>query len=241
MAQDSRTTNDIINNAFYLIGEITPDVIPPASMIARGLFLLNDLLDSFSGEGIFIPNIKEINVNLTPGQAKYTVSNIVPADFVFNRIVELDFVLLTVQTISYPVQIVDRAVVLNNVRYPSLQAMPSKVYLDRLDLQTDLTFYPTPNLAYATTIKGKFMLDRLSLFQVINEVPPYFYRFLRYALARELRSYYPSSTWADTQENEYQKMYQMIKGSSEINILIDPDAILMQSYRYGYYDLFGVI
>lgn len=241
MAQDSRTTNDIINNAFYLIGEITPDVIPPASLVSRGLYLLNDLLDSFSAEGVFIPNIKEIDVILIPGKSTYIVSNIVPADFNFNRIVELDFVTIQIQTIDYPVQVVDRAVILNNVRYPSLQAQPNKVYMDRLDLQTNLTFYPTPNLAYTTQIRAKFMLDRLSLFEVINEVPPYYYRFLRYALGRELSSYYPSSTWAQKQEDDYLKMYQVIKGSAEINILIDPDPILMQSYRYGYYDLFGVI
>jgi hypothetical protein len=241
MAQDIRTTNDIINNAFYLIGEITPDVIPPAPMIARGLFLLNDLLDSFSGEGVYIPTIKEITVTLIPGQATYIVSNIVPADFNFNRLVELDFVTIQVQTIDYPVQVVDRAVILNNVRYPSLQAQPSKVYIDRLDLQTNLTFYPTPNLAYTTKIRAKFMLNSLALFQVINEMPRYSYRFLRYALGRELSSYYPSSTWTQKQEDDYLKMYQVIKGSAEINILIDPDPILMQSYRYGYYDLFGVI
>ena len=241
MAQDSRTVNDIINNAFYLLGEVTPDTIPSASMVDRGLFLLNDMLDSFSGEGVFIPTIKEVSVTLTPNQATYTVSNIVPADFNLNRIVELDFVIIRQENIDYPIRIVDRAVVLNVIRYPTLVGLPDKVFLDRLELQSNLTFYPTPSLAFNVKMRAKFMLDRLSMFQVINEVPPYYYKFLRYGLARELSSYYPSSQWKEVQENEYQMMLQRIKGSAEVNLLIDPDYILLSPFRHGYYDKFGII
>jgi len=241
MAQDSRSVNDIINNAFYLLGEVTPDTIPSSSMLDRGLFLLNDMLDSFSGAGVFIPCIREITVTLTPGQHTYIISNIIPADFNFNRIVELDFVIIDQENIDYPVRIVDRAVVLNSIRYPTIQGMPDKVYLDRLELQSNLTFYPTPQLAFITKIRAKFMLDRLAPFQVITEVPPYYYKFLRYGLARELASYYPSGSWKEIQENEYQMMYQRIKGSAEVNLLIDPDYILMSPFRHGYYDKFGII
>lgn len=247
MAQDSRSVNDIINNAFYLIGEVTPDTIPTASMMDRGLFLLNDMLDSFSGEGIFIPCIKEVIVTLTPSQATYVVSNIVPADFNLNRIVELDFVTLTQQTIDYPVRVVDRAVVLNSIRYPTLTGIPDKIYLDRLELQSNITFYPAPELAFTCKIRAKFMLDRLSPFQVITEVPPYYYKFLRYGLARELSAYYPSASWKTSsfafsvQEEEYQTMLQRLKGSQEVNLLIDPDNILMSPFRHGYYDKFGII
>lgn len=247
MAQDPRTVNDIINNAFYLLGEVTPDTIPTASMINRGLFVLNTMLDSFSGEGVFIPSIKEIIVTLNPNQATYVISNIVPADFDFNRIVELDFVIIEQQNIDYPIRIVDRAVVLNNIRYPTLVGMPDKVYLDRLELQSNLTFYPTPSLAFTCKIRAKFMLDSLSLFDVITEVPPYFFQFLIYGVARQLSAYYPSSSWKTSsfafsvQEEEYQTMLQRLKGSAEVNLLIDPDYILLSPFRHGYYDRFGIV
>lgn len=241
MAQDSRTVNDIINNAFYTLGEITPDVIPSASDVSTGLYILNDMLDSFSALGVNIPFIKTIDVVLVPDQATYVISNIVPADFNFNRIVELDFVSLFIQQIEFPVRIVDRAVILNNVRYPQISQRPGSVYMDKLDLQTNLTFYPAPNLAYQCQIRGKFMFDRLSMFQVITEVPPHFYKFLRYALARELSSYYPSNSWNDTKESEYQMMLKNVKSAVEVNLLINPDNLLMNPFRYGYYTKYGVL
>jgi hypothetical protein len=241
MAQDSRTVNDIINNAFFLIGAITPDRIPTASDVNTGLYLLNDLLDSFSVIGVMIPTIKDIVVTLTPGKADYIVSNIVPADFNFNRIVELDFVRINEQSIIYPVRVVDRAVIQNAVRFEASQAMPDKVFLDKQELYSRLSFYPTPQLAYVTTISAKFMFNRLSLYQVINEVPPDYYKFLRYSLARELRSYYPSAQWDEVKENEYQMMLRHIQAGSEVNLLIDPDNILMTPFFRGYYYNFGII
>lgn len=247
MPQDTRTVNDIINNAFYLLGEVTPDRVPTTSMINQGLFCLNDMLDSFSGEGVYIPIIKELDVTLVPNQQIYVVSNIVPSDFNFNRIVSLEYVVITLENIQYPVRVVDRAVVLNSIRYPTLVGMPDKVYLDRLELQSNLTFYPTPSQAFTCSLRCKFMLDRLTLFQAITEVPAYYYKFLRYGLARELSAYYPSASWKtntfafSVQEEEYQAMYQRIKGSAEVNLLIDPSYILLSPFRHGYYDKFGII
>ncbi len=241
MAQDSRSVNDIINNAFYLLGEVTPDVIPSASMVNTGLYILNDMLDSFSSLGVYVPFIKTIDVTLTPGQGTYTISNIVPADFNFNRLVELDYVTVTIQQISYPVNVVDRAVILNQVRFSQGQTRPGAVFMDKLDLQTNLTFYPKPDQAYECQIRAKFMFDRLSLFQVITEVPPKYFKFLRYALARELRAYYPSSSWNEITENEYQMMLKNIKASPEINILINPDGLLMTPYQYVYNSIYGVL
>jgi hypothetical protein len=241
MAQDSRTVNDIINNAFYLLGEISPDVVPSASDVNTGLYVLNDLLDSFSGASVLIPFIKTIDVTLVPNQGTYVISNIVPADFNFNRIVELDFVTVTIQQISYPVNIVDRAVILNQVRFSQGQTRPGAVFMDNLDLQTNLTFYPKPDQAYSCQIRAKFMFDRLSLFQVITEVPPKYYRFLKYALARELLAYYPSGSWSATTEDEYKKMLANIETSAEINVLINPDGLLMTPYQYVYNSIYGVL
>lgn len=241
MAQDSRTVNDIINNALYLIAAISPDRIPPASMVSRGLYLLNDMLDSFSSLGVYIPYIKTLDFTMVPNQGTYSISNIVPADIVANRIVELDFVTVTVQEVSYPVNVVDRAVILNQVRFAQGQTRPGAVYMDKQDLQTNLTFYPKPDQQYQCQIRAKFMLDRLSLFQVITEVPPHYYKFLRYALARELRSYYPSSSWDEIKENEYQMMLKNVKAAPEINILINPDGLLMTPYQYVYNSIYGVL
>lgn len=240
MAQDYRTVNDIINNALYLINAISPDRIPPEPMLTRGLYLLNNLLDWFSSLGVFIPFIKKIDITLIPNQGTYTISNIVPADFNFNRIVELDFVNFNIDSMIYPCAIVDRAVILNVPRYPQGAMRPGSVYMDKQDTVTQLTFYPVPDRAYPCQIRGKFMFDRLSLFQVITEVPPHYYRFLLYALGRELNFYYPSGSWTENKEDEYKTLLKDVKAATEINLTIKPDGILMGPYQNPYYILYGL-
>lgn len=232
MAQANRTVNDLINEAYYLIGEVSPDTIPTASMVERGLQVLNETLDSFLG--VLIPYIKTIDITLTPNKATYSVSNVIPADFDFNRIVELDFVTLNYLNTNYPIRIVDRAVILNQIRYPTAYTRPYYIYLDNLDLQSNLVFYPSPDLAYNISIRAKFMMNNFELYKVITEVPPKYFKFLKYSLARELRSYYPSSNWPETSEDTYQKMLKNAKSGSEINMLINPDPILMTPWNRNY-------
>jgi hypothetical protein len=155
--------------------------------------------------------------------------------------VELDFVVITYQNINFPVRIVDRAVVLNNIRYPQIVQRPGEIFMDRLELQSNLTFYPSPDLAYHASIRAKFMLDSLALYETITNVPPYYFDFLITALARKLSSYYPSSRWKEQQEADYQMTLKEMKAAPEVNLLIDPDELLMYPYRYGYYTRFGVL
>lgn len=234
MAQHNTTVNDLINEAYYLIGEVSPDTVPTASMVDRGLGILNRTLDSFASLGVYIPYIKAIDISLTAGKNSYSISDVIPADFNFNRIVELDFVTINYLNTNYPIRVVDRSVILNQMRFPTAYTRPSYVYMDNLDLQTNLVFYPAPDLAYDVTVRGKFMLKHFELFEVITEIPPKYFELMVYALGRKLRSYYPSGNWTREAEDDYQTMLKNIKSGSEINIMINPDPILMTPWNRNY-------
>ncbi len=75
MGQTPITVNDIIVNAFNLIGEISPNEPIGGDQMSRGLSLLNDLIASFSTAGVYIPFITDITWLLTPGQGSYKVSD----------------------------------------------------------------------------------------------------------------------------------------------------------------------
>lgn len=240
MPQTLRTANDIIVRAFYLIGEVSPNETPTSDQVLEGLYYLNDLFDHFASLGIYIPFISELSFTMTPGKDKYTISNILSSDILFERIVELDFVNVIRNEISYPLRIINRAELFQNSRLTNLEARPGYVILERRSLESELHFYPVPAFAYECKVRAKFMLDHVELFDTFDEVPPYYNRFLRYALARELRSVYPSANWTQTAENEYQLMLKNLAAANDIELTIYPDNILMEPYGDFVYEAFGI-
>lgn len=235
MPQINRTTNDLIVNALQLIGEISPDEIPSSAVVAKCLYLLNDLLDYFSVKGILIPFINELTFNITAGKSDYTISNATSADVIGERIVELDYVTLVSNASAYPCRIINRSQLYNISRSTQITGRPIQVILDRQPLFTKLRFYPSPDMTYECQVRGKFMLDSLELFDNLDEIPRYMFRFLRYALARELLSEFPSANWSPINENEYADMFASLKATSDISMAIFADNTLNTNTRYGTY------
>lgn len=238
MSQDTTTVNEIIVNAYYWLGEISPDVIPKDAEIQRGLYLLNQMIDWFSGLGVYIGVVQQFDVNLVPGQAIYTVSDQLPADFTFNRIVSLEYVNIILSSGgNCPVRIIERSMILNHYTYSNFNALPQSVYLDKFSRESKLTFYPSPDLAYVTQIRAKVMLNRLALFEVITEVPPHYYYFMQMALAKRLSFYYPGR-WDADKEQELKDAKKELKAASPLNITTKPSNIL--SRPYGAYSGGGI-
>jgi hypothetical protein len=70
------------------------------------------------------------------------------------------------------------------------------------------------------------MLNKLIANQSLAELPPFYYGFMKYCLARKFLSYYPSGNWPDTAEQEYQDYFSTIKNANETDITVRPSAIL---------------
>lgn len=239
MPQALRTTNDLINNAFYMLGEFSPNRIPESRDVATGLYILNDMFDYYGTRGVRIPIFREITFTMTPGKGDYTVSNVNNSyDVNAERIIEIDFANVVYNEVSYPVKPMTEAIVKNRVRWDNLESWPEIVWLDKEVLYSTLHFYPKPSLAFECIIKGKFMLDHLELHDQLDEIPPNYNRFLRYALARELKEYYPSSNWSGTSEKEYQIMLSELMGSAEVDVTLRPSGILLNNYG-GYIRYFN--
>src|SRR5271170_8066652 len=113
MSQITKTTNELIINSLYLTGELGVGETPDAFMLSTGLELINELLDKFAADSIYVPYLTTLDFNLVANQASYTISDMVPADVVGDRIVDLTFANYTVpsagQGILYPLQIINKA------------------------------------------------------------------------------------------------------------------------------------
>ena len=230
MGQVTLTTNQLIINSLYLLGELGVGETPDAFMISSGIELINELLNKFTADSIFIPFLTEISFNMVAEQATYSISDMVTADVDANRIIDLSFANYTVpsagQGIIYPLQIINKAQYYGVTRLLPLNTRPGFIFLNKQDLESFVTLYPAPDQPYPCLLGVKCMINSLAEHDSLEELPPFYYGFLKYSLARKFRSYYPSGNWTDTAEEEYQDYLSIIKNSNETDVTVRPSAIL---------------
>lgn len=228
MAQVNYTTNQVIINSLYLLGELGVGETPDAFMLSSGLELLNELINKFAADSIYIPFLTTLSFTMVTGQATYSVGNDPSNDIVADRIVDLSFANYLVQTIEYPIRIINKATYYNIVRLtpPQLMARPGFCFLDKQDTESFVTFYPAPDRPYPCTLKAKVMVDELTEHELLTELPPFYYGFLKYALARKFLSYYPSGNWNQTAEDEYQDYFNTLKNANETDLTLRPSVIM---------------
>jgi hypothetical protein len=230
MSQAVRTTNELIINSLYLLGELGVGETPDSFMLSTGLDLINELLDKFDADSIYIPYLTTVNFDMVAGQRTYTFSDMVPADVSTNRIVDLSMATYTVpsagQGITYPLQIINKAQYYGVTRLTPLNTRPGFIFLDKQANESLITLYPSPDQPYPCQLQVKSMLNKLVANQTLGELPPYYYGFMKYALARKFLAYYPSGNWPKENEDEYLDYYNNLKNANETDLTIRPSAIL---------------
>lgn len=335
MAQVVRTTNDVIVNSLYLLGELGVGETPDAFMLSTGLDLINELLDKFSSDSIYIPYLTTLNYTFIVGQDTYSISDMMAGtNITADRIVDLSFAnylvpaggnfsnvqpitfnytadsttnlitlnapstsfptgtpvvleiepggtipspfvagvtyytiyvsstqmylaassanafagipiaILTngvpVNTITvfqgiyevsptpivYPIKIISKAEYYNVVRLQNLQARPGFMFLNKQTNESFITVYPAPDQPYPFFIQVKSMINQLGAQDTLGELPPNYYGFLKYALARKFLAYYPSGNWPQQNEDEYWDYYNTFKNTNETDLTIRPSVIM---------------
>lgn len=231
MPQVTRTTNDAIIGALYLIGELGVGETPDNFMLSTGLEIINEILDGFAADSIYVPFLTTIDFIMTVGKDKYSVSDIVPADINADRIIDLSFANYVVQPqasepIVYPMKIINKATYYNVVRLQNLLARPGFIFLDKQATESFLTVYPAPDQPYPCSVKCKVMINSLTANQDLTDLPPFYYGFLKYAIGREFRSYYPSANWNETAEEKYQDYISTLKNANETDLTIRPSVTM---------------
>lgn len=232
MPQVNFSTNDVITNSLFLLGELGVGEVPDGFMLSTGLELLNELLDKFSSDSIYIPFLTAVSFTLVPGQATYSFSDLGSVtDIVSDRIVDLSMGTYEVPTtapttLTYPLRIINKATYYGVVRQNTLVARPGFCFLDKQALESFVTFYPAPDQPYPCTLQVKVMINSLEAQESLFSLPPYYYGFLKYALARKFLAYYPSGNWPQQNEDEYQDYYYNLKTSNETDLTLRPSVIL---------------
>jgi hypothetical protein len=331
MPQVTRTTNDIIVNSLYLLGELGVGETPSNFMLVTGLELINELLDKFSSDSIYIPFLTTIDFNFVVGIDTYSISDMIPADISQDRVVDLSFAnyfvpangqpagalpisfpftadpttdLLTMAStaayptntpitlsssgalpspfissttywtinvspttlylanssanavignfmditsagsgtnvitastfptspvfasLCYPLRIINKATYWNVVRQTNLQSRPGFIFLNKQAQESFITVYPVPDQPYACKLQVKVMINELSNMETLIELPPNYYGFLKYALARKFLAYFPSGNWPKQNEDEYNDYYETFKNCNETDLTLRPSVTM---------------
>lgn len=231
MAQVVRTTNDVIVNSLYLLGELGVGETPDAFMLRTGLDLINELLDKWSADSIYVPYLTTLTFNFVVGQDTYSISDMVMADITADRVIDLSFANYVVPTtgatnLVYPLKIINKATYWNVVRQTNLTTRPGFIFLNKQAQESFVTVYPVPDQPYQCILGVKCMLDKLAQQDTLGELPPNYYGLLKYGLARKFLAYYPSGNWPDVNEQEYQDYYRTMKNVNETDVTIRPSVIV---------------
>jgi hypothetical protein len=129
-------------------------------------------------------------------------------------------------SLVYPMRIINKATYYNVVRQTNLLARPGFIFLNKQPQESFITVYPVPDQPYACQLQVKCMINSLAIQQSIGELPPNYYGFLKYALARKFLAYYPSGNWPQQNEDEYQDYYNTFKNCNETDLTIRPSVTM---------------
>lgn len=231
------TANDIVVGAFRLVAAYGVDDVLPGKQIALGITILNEILSEFSSTSKMIPYRERYSFPMTIGKNEYTFSDLPGFDFVKNRIALLETANIEFDNVIYPCDVVPYTNITALPRVKYLNAIPRLCYLQNYPEYSSIFFYPAPSDSnlYVATIYAKFQLSYVEPFTELEQVPAYYRRFLKYAVAREISASNASYQWTpERHEEPYQRMYKDIEEGSDLNIDIKGDSLLKNYFgTYG--------
>lgn len=186
------TVRDLIKGSLRLIGAIATGETPSADELNDGLSTLNDMIDSWSTESLFIPIRTRESFALVPGQSTYTMGP--TGNFNTTRPIEILRAGLEDTTNGTPVE---RSVRLLNIDQwaqitikSNQSTLPTSLYPEYPFPLATLTVWPVPSAARNLIV---YSLKPLASYTSVNDalsLAPGYKRALRYNLAIEMAPEY---------------------------------------------------
>lgn len=185
---NNTTITEVIKGAFNLIGRLGPGRSPGPSEKARALTVLNELVDSWSGERLMVPQIIPKTWALVNGQQEYEIGP-GAADFDWPRPVRIQAANIIYCDLRTPLRL------LNPQEWSSVDEwlinetgltgiLPRALWNDQDYPISNLTLWPIP--ATDNTTLELFVWEEMATYAAYTDIvnlPPAYERALRYNLA----------------------------------------------------------
>ena len=220
----AQTVKEFLDDAYQLISASSPTVPLKGNDTSKGMQFLNELLSSFSGTGLMITVDKEIVTPVIAFQQFVTFAAS-GADVNVGRLANIENAWLVLTGVTYPLIAVSDHTFNEQYKYAPLNGLPIyAIIVDKIDL-TRLQLYPAPSQAYDLYVYGKFELPEFtSETDVISDLPSYFTRYLKLAIAKDLAAYKGrASAWTEFLEKKLILAQDDMESTSNMNLNIcDP-------------------
>lgn len=221
----AQTVKEFLDDAYQLISASSPTVPLKGNDTSKGMQFLNELLSSFSGTGLMITVDKEVSTPVLPPAGNlpsYTTFAASGADVNEGRLANIENAWLLLTGVTYPLIAVSDHTFNEQYKYSPLQGLPIyAIIVDQVD-QTRLQLYPAPSQGYELFVYGKFELPSFtSETQVMSDLPSYFTRYLKLAVAKDLAAYKGrASAWTEFLEKKLIIAQDDMESVSNMNLNI---------------------
>jgi len=221
----AQTVKDFVTDAYQLISASSPTVPLHGNDMQKGVRFLNELLRSYSSSSLLLTIAKKVNFTLpinkqfvTFGDPSYTPT----PDVTEGRLSNLERAWLELDGVDYPLIDESRGVFFGSYKYEPQLGLPRFVIVTNDLNLTTMQFYPAASQVYNVFVYGKFELPYIPETGNMGELPLYYYRFLKFALAREL-AYYKgrSEAWTPKLEAMYMEAKDEMESVSTMDLVID--------------------
>lgn len=182
------TVRELIRKSMLLIGAISSGESLSADEASDGLSSLNDLLDSWSTDGLLIPAMVREEFTLVPAQASYTIG----AGGNFNtsnpQIIEEARLLDVSGSTPYelPLKIYNVQEYADLTQKTLTTSQPEALYFSRGTPLSTISLYTVPSVANKLVLYSRKALTNFTNINNDIELPAGYQRALRYNLALEL-------------------------------------------------------
>lgn len=233
----AQSVRGFLKNAYQLINPGNPTQPVVGNNQILGLQFLNEWLSYSSGTSLMITVAKQVDFTMSIGQQFVTFAdaNYLPAaDVQVGRLANLQNAWLTLDGVTYPLIDESRNVFYDSYKYDPQQGLPRFVIIQNQTNVTSMRVYPSPSQLYTLSVYGKFELPTLLINDDMGELPLYYVRFLRLAVAKDFAFYLGrTEAWTDKLESELLKAELEMQATSSVNLAItaEHDSYLNGSWR----------
>lgn len=221
----AQTVKDFVQDAYQLISANSPTVPLHGNDMQKGVQFLNELIKSYSSSSLLLTIAQKINFTLAIGQQFVTFGDptYVPTpDVTVGRLSNLENAWLELDGVDYPLIDESRNVFFGSYKFEPQLGLPRFVIVTNDLNLTTMQFYPAASQQYNVFVYGKFEMPYLLENGTMANFPLYYYRFLKFALARDLAFYKGRSTaWTPALESMFQEARDEMESVSSMNLVID--------------------
>lgn len=186
------TVRELIASSLRLLGAVAPGEGIEASEATEGLSALNQLVDSWSNEGLMIFAITEEEFALTANDQEYTMGS--GADFDTTRPQRIEKARIKDETqtpaVSLPVEIITVEHWAELTQKAVESSYPYQIYVEYGYPNATIRLYPKPTRSDKLVLFSWKPLTTFGNLDTTISLPPGYERALRYNLASELRPEY---------------------------------------------------